>query len=186
MSGKIYIGLVHYPVLNQHGQEIVTSITNLDIHDIARLVKTYCLGGYFIIQPLPKQYEMTNELIDYWKYGGGSLYNPQRKEAVSLVETFYNIEEGIEKIKAKENIQPYVIATSAVRKNHSISYDEIRKKIACGGVYFLLFGTGWGLSENIISSADYVLEPIIGIKGYNHLSVRSAASIIIDRICCSK
>ena len=46
----------------------------------------------------------------------------------------------------------------------------------------LLFGTGYGLVDEIMAEADYTLEPIVGPTDYNHLSVRSAASIILDRL----
>jgi hypothetical protein len=48
--------------------------------------------------------------------------------------------------------------------------------------YLLLFGTGWGMTEELFDSADYVLEPIKGHGEYNHLSVRSAVSIYMDRL----
>ena len=41
--------------------------------------------------------------------------------------------------------------------------------------YLILFGTGWGLTSEI-------LEPIRGKTKYNHLCVRSAVSIILDRL----
>ncbi|MBR0179914.1 MAG: RNA methyltransferase, partial [Firmicutes bacterium] len=34
----------------------------------------------------------------------------------------------------------------------------------------------------VVERADFRLPPIYGREGYNHLSVRSAASIIIDRL----
>jgi hypothetical protein len=55
-----------------------------------------------------------------------------------------------------------------------------------GNPYLLLLGTAWGLSENLIAEADYVLEPIKGVSDYNHLSVRSAAAIIMDRLMGEK
>jgi hypothetical protein len=48
--------------------------------------------------------------------------------------------------------------------------------------FLVIFGTGWGLTETIISQADYVLEAVEGGTDYNHLSVRSAAAIILDRL----
>ena len=48
--------------------------------------------------------------------------------------------------------------------------------------FLIIFGTGWGLTETIISQSDYVLEAIEGHADYNHLSVRSAAAIILDRL----
>jgi hypothetical protein len=46
----------------------------------------------------------------------------------------------------------------------------------------LLLGTGWGLTEEILAQSDHVLEPIMGRTDYNHLSVRSAAAIVFDRL----
>ncbi len=51
-----------------------------------------------------------------------------------------------------------------------------------GQPHLLVFGTAWGLAEPFISKADYVLEPISGASDYNHLSVRTAAGIILDRL----
>ena len=51
-----------------------------------------------------------------------------------------------------------------------------------GKPHVLVLGTAWGLSEDFILTADYVLEPIVGKTDYNHLSVRSAAAIIFDRL----
>jgi hypothetical protein len=45
-----------------------------------------------------------------------------------------------------------------------------------------LFGTGWGLTEELFDRADFILEPIKGSGDYNHLSVRTAAAIILDRL----
>ena len=45
-----------------------------------------------------------------------------------------------------------------------------------------MLGTGWGLTDEIMSMADVTLEPILGPTDYNHLSVRSAAAIILDRL----
>ena len=49
-------------------------------------------------------------------------------------------------------------------------------------IVLLLFGTGWGLAPEALARMDDVLEPVRGTTDYNHLSVRSAASIILDRL----
>ncbi len=48
----------------------------------------------------------------------------------------------------------------------------------------LLFGTGWGLTPQLLDEADLRTEPIRGVSpsGYNHLSVRSACAIALDRL----
>ncbi len=48
----------------------------------------------------------------------------------------------------------------------------------------LIFGTGWGLAPAVVAEADALLEPIRSAVGdYNHLSVRSACAIALDRLC---
>jgi hypothetical protein len=46
----------------------------------------------------------------------------------------------------------------------------------------LLLGTGWGLAAEVLERVDDVLEPIAGSGPYNHLSVRTAAAIVLDRL----
>ena len=46
----------------------------------------------------------------------------------------------------------------------------------------LLFGTAGGISPNLLDKADVVLEPLGGNFTYNHLSVRTAVAIFIDRL----
>jgi hypothetical protein len=46
----------------------------------------------------------------------------------------------------------------------------------------LAFGTAWGLSDAFMDAADYILDPLAGEGAYNHLSVRSAVAIILDRL----
>ncbi len=46
----------------------------------------------------------------------------------------------------------------------------------------ILLGTAWGLAPQVIESSDGILEPISGVGKYNHLSVRSAAAIVLDRL----
>jgi hypothetical protein len=45
-----------------------------------------------------------------------------------------------------------------------------------------MLGTGFGLAPAVRERADLALEAIRGIGDYNHLSVRAAASIILDRL----
>jgi hypothetical protein len=52
--------------------------------------------------------------------------------------------------------------------------------------FLILLGTGWGLTETVFAQANCVLEPLAGTAEYNHLSVRSAAAIILDRLLGSQ
>jgi len=44
------------------------------------------------------------------------------------------------------------------------------------------FGTGRGRAREVLQESDYILAPIEGVLDYNHLSVRSAAAIVLDRM----
>jgi tRNA (guanine37-N1)-methyltransferase len=47
--------------------------------------------------------------------------------------------------------------------------------------WLILFGTGHGLAAEVLERADVALPPIRpGV--YNHLSVRAAAAITLDRL----
>lgn len=178
----ISICLIHYPVKNQNNQIITTSITNLDIHDLARLSTTYGLDGYYIVQPLNKQRELFQELIDYWKKGIGANYNPHRARAFHKIKIMATLEECIQDIGFDKEL---ILVATGANIQGNIGYSQLRELAATKNI-LLLFGTGWGLADSILNKAHYQLEPITGKHGYNHLSVRSAASIIIDRLCSKK
>ena len=88
----------------------------------------------------------------------------------------------IDRITVSEGHKPKTIATCARSTPANISYEKCREMLKNGRPHVLALGTAWGLSEEFISAADYVLEPIVGRTDYNHLSVRSAAAIIFDRL----
>lgn len=192
MSSNIYLGLVHYPVYNKNMDIITTSVTNLDIHDIARCSTTYELTRYFVIHPLETQHELINEIINYWQNGYGATYNPDRKKALELVELQNSVEDAVNRINSLTPGPVHTIVTDARVYPNTISYKNMRELMAANETlgqevnYLLLFGTGYGMAKEIMESADYVLEPIYGRGNYNHLSVRSAVAIIIDRLLGEK
>ncbi len=182
-NSHVFISVVHYPAVNKDKRWVVTSFTTLDFHDIARPARTYELGGYYIVQPLEAQQFVISEQIKYWLEGFGSKFNPRRSEAAKLVKLVSSLTEAIQDIKEKTGKEPKLVATSAKRYPQTVSYSQLREKIQKkDDVYFILFGTGWGMPEELVSSCDYVLEPILGPGEYNHLSVRNAAAIIMDRL----
>jgi len=66
---------------------------------------------------------------------------------------------------------------------NTVTYGFVRKLLHCGDKpLLLLFGTGFGMEQETMNSFDYVLEPVYGPCDYNHLCVRSAAAIILDRL----
>ncbi len=186
MRKSIYLGLVHFPVYNKNVDVVSTSVTNFDIHDISRTCRTYDISQYHIIIPVDAQKSLTERIINYWQDGFGANYNKDREEAFERTKVYDSIKKSIEEIKKIENKNPILITTSAKIFNNSISYSELselsEKIFSDDNPYLLLFGTGWGLTDEIMDLSDYILNPIRGNAEYNHLSVRSAVSIILDRL----
>ncbi len=179
---KFYLFLLHYPVYNKKGEVIASAITNMDLHDLSRLARTYGLKGVYIIQPLEDQRQMGEELVKHWIEGWGARYNPLRKEAIKLIRFFRSLEEAVEEVNAKEGEKPVLLGTDASPKRKYVSCEEIRK-ILWEKPVALLLGTAWGICEEVLDKCNFFVEPIWGrLDEYNHLSVRSAGSILIDRI----
>ncbi|MEI6285863.1 MAG: RNA methyltransferase [Bacillota bacterium] len=179
----VYIGLVHYPILNKYYEVIATAITNLDIHDISRTAMTYGIKKYFIIHPLTQQQELATQILDYWRDGFGGTYNPDRKQALNSTTVITSIEDAIKEITAAEGQQPIVVTTDAREYPNSVSYQSLRARIETDNQpVLLLFGTGNGIEQSMMASFDYILEPIRSRNDYNHLCVRSAVAIILDRL----
>ncbi len=182
-NSHVFISVVHYPAVNKDGKWVVTSFTTLDFHDIARPARTYELGGYYIVQPLEAQQFVINEQIRYWTEGYGSRFNPRRADAGRLVRLSDSITDVINSIKEETGKEPKLISTSAKKYSQTISYKDMRSIIEKKeDVFLILMGTGWGMPEELVTSCDYILEPVLGPGTYNHLSVRNATAIILDRL----
>lgn len=187
MALPIYLGLVHHPIYNKNDEIITTAITNFDIHDIARTSRTYDIKKYFVIHPHESQTLLAKEIMDYWRQGYGGEYNPDRREAFSVLDIIVDIKSAVEYITECEGDKPLVITTDARRFSNTISYKSMREKIELTGKPCLvLFGTGWGIEKSVMEEFDYILEPIYGPGDYNHLPVRAAVAIILDRLLGEK
>lgn len=184
---NVWISLVHYPVYNKKHEIINTSITNLDLHDIARAARTFDLSGYFVVQPAVGQQELINTLLGHWARGFGARYNPDRHEALSRLHLVDSLEDAINHIREVTGKVPKLIGTSANASKEMIGFADMSKIIReQEDEYLIVLGTGWGLTDEMMAGFDYVLRPIYGVGAYNHLSVRSAASIIMDRLLGEK
>ena len=182
-SAELAIALLHHPVLNKRGETIGSAVTNLDLHDISRAARTYGVNEYFIATPFEDQLELIREITDHWQNGHGATSNPARKEALSLIRAVDSLETIIEEMRSKYGRRPLVVATSARKQDKQISYKALTIYLDQNkSPVLLLFGTAHGLAPGIMDRADAVLPPIALHADYNHLSVRSAVSIILDRL----
>ncbi len=176
------MALIHYPVINKHGETIASAITNLDLHDIARLAKTFGVRRFYVVSPLTDQKKLVDRIVAHWTTGYGATYNPERKKALELICVKESLADVRTQIRETEGRDARIVATSARRKPACVEFGALRDLMRDQTPYLLLFGTAWGLSDDVVAAADYVLAPVSGGTEYNHLSVRSAAAIILDRI----
>ena len=178
------MALVHYPVLNKNNDIIASAVTNLDLHDIARAAKTYGVKTFYVVTPVKDQSDLVARVISHWISGSGAAYNPKRRQALELIRVRKTLDAVIDDIRENSNHskKPRTVVTSA-RDNHvNLSFPGFYELLKNGDPYLLVLGTAWGLSESIFFAADYVLDSVKGNTNYNHLSVRSAAAIILDRV----
>ena len=180
---RLYLGLLHYPVYNKNRQRIASAITSFDLHDLSRLARTYGVKRFFVITPLTDQQDLAERIVRHWTAGYGASYNPIRKEALELIAVSPSLEDCLQEIERVEGEKSTVVATDASKQNgRNLTYPEATRMIGSGKPVLLLLGTGWGLDKEVIHKADYILDPIWGPTEYNHLSVRSAGAIILDRL----
>ena len=179
---NIDIALVHFPVYNKPGDIVTSSVTTLDVHDISRICRTYAVGTFYVVTPLDTQQKLVSRMMEHWLEGYGAEYNPTRKEALLNTRVVNVLEDAVADVTERRGKTPRTVVSSAKQFPQSQSYQEMREAIKEDHPHLLLFGTGWGLEKGIVERADIVLAPIDGLSGYNHLPVRAAVAIILDRL----
>ncbi len=182
LMSNLYVALIHFPVMNKKDQPIGSALTTIDLHDIARASITFGVKGFYVVTPYEDQAILATQVIEHWTNGIGGKLNPDRKKALELIRVTNTFEDAV-KLIGQERKEPVVtIATSAKKVQGSITTELLRQKFENKASHVLVFGTAWGLADELIDTCDFILDPIFGSTEYNHLSVRSAASIYLDRI----
>lgn len=179
---NVTVALVHHPVVDKNGETIAAAVTALDLHDIARASKTYGAGPFYVVTPLLDQQELVQSIVGHWVTGHGAKYNPDRQTALELIRLVPSLKDAVAEIEEHQGEQPEVIVTSARMAGSDLDYDQLRAMADKKRPVLLVFGTAWGLAPELMESADHRLAPITGNSDYNHLAVRSAVSIILDRM----
>ena len=208
---RTHLALCHHPVVDRNGTIVTTAVTNFDIHDLARSSMTYGLAGYHIITPVTSQREKAANIATLWigdekgEHRASALRLVRTADSIETVIAELTIDyarsvtgrapEAAEAVAgggpsrpaADSRFAPLVVATSA----KPTSFPGVPRRTAAELVaeasldprpMLVLLGTGWGLAEPLIPSVSRVLAPIEGDSEWNHLSVRSAAAIILDRL----
>lgn len=160
----------------------------MDIHDISRSVRTFGVRRFYLVTPIQVQHELVGRILEHWQSELSLRYHPDRVEALKSVRLVHTFEEVKAKILSDTGMLPEVVLTDAQLKPNALSYSDYRRELKAPGrsqSVLLIFGTGWGVSEAFYPEVHRILEPVCGPEGpegYNHLSVRAAVGIILDRL----
>ena len=184
LAARTHVALVHHPIVDRNGAVVTTALTNFDIHDLARSSLTYGLAGYHIVTPITSQREKAEHIASLWM---ADAQGEHRARALRLVRTADSIDTVIEALTAEHGQAPTVVATSARSESFPAAARRTSSELLAEASLdpaplLLLLGTGWGLADSLIPSVSRVLAPIEGPSEWNHLSVRSAGAVILDRL----
>ncbi|MEB2283657.1 MAG: RNA methyltransferase [Myxococcales bacterium] len=180
----LYVALLHYPVYDKNRRVVTTAVTHLDIHDIARSACTFGVRRFYVVTPVPALRELSARILAHWGSEWGASYNATRKDALALVGLTEDLDQTIVDVERDSGEPPMLLVTSARTEHPTIGWAELRRlRAEAERPLLLLFGTGWGLTEEVIGRADHRIPAVPGTGEYNHLSVRGAAAIILDRMC---
>lgn len=179
---RLDVALVHYPVLDPRGEVSGAAVTNLDLHDIARAGRTYGVDAFWVVTPYAEQRRLVSEIRDHWCRGRGGRVNPHRAEALAMIRPCADLDEVWRATADKWGAPPLVLATSARAQGNEMDWTAVREHLRRNEPLLLLFGTSWGLAPEVLARSDAMLPPIVGRGSYNHLAVRSAVSIVLDRL----
>lgn len=182
-ANHLYVSLLHDKMVDKTGRLVTTSVTLIDVHDISRSCRTFGVHGLFVAHPSQTIRALVRTIKEHWDGDFGSSYNPNRQDALGTLSIVSDLDEAILHVERRSGALPKIIATSARDGEDRISYEDMKTEIEQASHPFLLmFGTGWGMSDELMARADYILKPIDGPTNYNHLSVRAACAIILDRL----
>jgi hypothetical protein len=130
------------------------------------------------------QLVLVHRISEHWTSGAGRRRMPELHVALELCAPVTSLDQAVADASQRHGRTPRLIATAARSAGRSsVRFAELRAALqASAEPHLLLFGTGHGLSDEILERADILLEPIAGSGSYNHLSVRAAAAIVLDRL----
>lgn len=175
----LHVALVHHPVVDRTGDVITATIDHFDVFDASRLSMAYPIGTVFIVNPEPSQRALAERLI---AHGTDAHRSEDRAGVTHKTRWVPDLDAAIEAVREQAGRAPRTVATSAQPHPRAIEFAELRLLLQRGDPHLLLLGKASGLAEDLLARADLRLRPIDAGTGWNHLSVRSALAIMIDRL----
>jgi hypothetical protein len=180
---KVSVALVHHPVLDSKGEVATSTLTTMDVHDLSRSARTYGCEALYIVHPIEAQRDLAKKIVEHWTFGSSAKRIPDRKDALAVVRVVTTLAEAVEAAGAGTEVWATAAREAAGAKK--LSWPDARARLDDqeGAPVVVVFGTSWGLAREVIDSASALLDPIHGAGEWNHLSVRSACAITLDRLC---
>lgn len=183
MSRALAIALVHRPVLDKEGKVVTSALTNMDVHDLARSARTFGCSDYYVVHPVEVQRELATRIVTHWTEGSSAKRIPDRKDALAIVRPVATLADAVKALGGDRAVETWVTAARVLPGRTTLEFDDARARLeGAGPPVLLVFGTGWGLAPEVLDVADAVLAPIRGFGEWNHLSVRAACAIALDRL----
>lgn len=181
LGRRLSFALLHYPVKLEKHRIGPSSLTNLDVHDIARITRSYGMGPFFILTPLRDQLQLLQQILAHWKQATGT----DRSLSLETVRAVTDFNALDLQATMWYGVRPHYLGTSAQwpeKKNKMplLTPHDVREMLSERPVVICL-GTGRGLALEQMEGLSAYLRPLRFLND-NHLSVRSAAAIIADRI----
>ena len=136
------------------------------------------------MHPIPEQREFAKSVIDHWRFDFGRAFDAAGARRWRWCESSTTLDDAIAEAGKIAGARPLIVHTSA-RTEHGGNDDRLmrtRLEAPDAPPAMILFGTGFGMAPEMAERADIVLEAILGPGDYNHLSVRAAGAIILDRL----
>lgn len=174
-----YLALVHYPVLNRLGETISSTVDSFDFFDASRLALTFGIDQMYIVHPKAAQQALVARLIEHGQKQGREQAERGYFDHSQGVQ---DLQVAVDDVTRRCGRAPKIIATTAKPGVDRVSVRALREELSPESPQLWLIGKAWGMTQALIEGADAVVESIDGRTGYNHLSVRSALSIYVDRM----
>ncbi len=186
---RLAIALVHHPVLDRAGATVTSAVTNLDVHDLSRSARTFGATDFFVTTPIEAQRVLVQTILGHWTGGSSAVRIPSRKDALAIVRVVPSLDDAIAALGGRDAVEVWVTAARDDAGAAPMLPDYATAHARLAGddprAVLVVFGTSWGLAKGAVDAADARLPPIVGPEGaagYNHLSVRAACAITLDRL----
>jgi hypothetical protein len=173
------VALVHHPVVDRRGDEIASTVDHFDVMDGSRLSLTYPVRRLYVVNPLQAQRALVERLI---RHGTRAAERDEARGAFSKTAWAPDLDAVIAEHERELGTRPTVVASSARASSRDVGLDVVRERLHGGEPMLLLLGKAWGLAPRLLEAVEVRLAPIDAGTGFNHLSVRSALAILIDRL----